>query len=35
MSIRKMEIEDLRKVVELEHALFYLLEEEDFSHELK
>lgn len=25
MSIRKMEIEDLRKVVELEHTLFYLL----------
>ena len=36
MSIRKMEIEDLRKVVELEHALFLSpWNEEDFSHELK
>ena len=36
MSIRKMEIEDLRKVVELEHTLFLSpWNEEDFSHELK
>ena len=36
MSIRKMELEDLRKVVELEHALFLSpWSEEDFSHELK
>lgn len=33
MSIRKMELEDLRKVVELEHALFLSpWSEEDFSH---
>ena len=36
MSIRKMEIEDLRKVVELEHTLFLSpWNEEDFSHELE
>lgn len=36
MSIRKMEIEDLKKVVELEKALFLSpWNEEDFSHELK
>ena len=34
MSIRKMEIEDLRKVVELEHTLFLSpWNEEDFSNE--